>query len=347
MDSRLIQKVHMDCPVCGKIHDVEEWERISETMIKDDTISYPERYYFCTDADEEEREFETAALLNANLLTARNVYRRKHGLLTSDEIVALRRSYGLSQVELSRLMGWGEATVSRYESKAIQDESYDAMLRMIRDNPWTAIELLDRNKDRFPEARRMEIRCCMKEKLESYGKEYLSRETLESNYVDFLEPSLANGYTALNIDRLEECISYIAESVPNLFKVKLMKILWYTDALSMKLYGHAVTGLVYQHEAMGALPLGHYSLVNLERLNVHEEPNVNYDTVMLHFYPIRNMSYSHLTKENQSILDKVISKFKMCRAQEIVDYMHAETAYTETKPGEIISFELAAGIRDF
>lgn len=46
------------------------------------------------------------------------------GLLTSDEIVAIRESYGLSQVDLAKLLGWGEATISRYESKAIQDEAY-------------------------------------------------------------------------------------------------------------------------------------------------------------------------------------------------------------------------------
>lgn len=41
-----------------------------------------------------------------------------------DEIVAIRESYGLSQVDLAKLLGWGEATISRYESKAIQDEAY-------------------------------------------------------------------------------------------------------------------------------------------------------------------------------------------------------------------------------
>ena len=46
------------------------------------------------------------------------------GLLTSDEIVAIRESHGLSQADLAKLLGWGEATISRYESKAIQDEAY-------------------------------------------------------------------------------------------------------------------------------------------------------------------------------------------------------------------------------
>ena len=59
------------------------------------------------------------------------------------------------------------------------------------------------------------------------------------------------------IDKLEAAISYIAEKVSNLFKVKLMKMLWYADALSYKENGVAITGLVYRHNEMGALPIGH------------------------------------------------------------------------------------------
>ena len=47
-------------------------------------------------ADEDENEFETGTMTNENLLNARNAYRVKMGLLTSDEIVAIRESYGLS-----------------------------------------------------------------------------------------------------------------------------------------------------------------------------------------------------------------------------------------------------------
>ena len=98
-------------------------------------MTYEEKFYFCENADGEENEFETGKMINENLLNARNAYRVKMGLLTSDEIVTIRESYGLSQVDLAKLLGWGEATISRYESKSIQDEAYDTMLRMVKDNP--------------------------------------------------------------------------------------------------------------------------------------------------------------------------------------------------------------------
>lgn len=342
----LIRKIHMPCPLCDKTHEVEERKRITTITLKGEEVTYEEKFYFCTNAAENENEFENGAMTNENLLNARNAYRVKMGLLTSDEIVAIRENYGLSQVDLAKLLGWGEATISRYESKAIQDEAYDTMLRLIKDNPLQALESLKKNSDKFSVKKRLEIRAKIVEKLDSYGKEFLTRQTFEGEYANFEEPSDSNGFAILNIDKIEAMISYLAQKVNNLFKVKLMKMLWYSDVLSFAEIGRSMSGLVYRHEAMGALPVGHYSLMNLENLNVQEEMSYNYDT-MLHVYPVANMDYSVLTDEEKVILDKVIIKFKDYKTKDIVDYMHDEKAYIETKPGEIIPFSLAKEIRVF
>lgn len=341
-----IKKIHMNCPLCGRRHEVEERKHLSSITIKGEEVTYEERYYFCVNADAEENEFESAVMTNENLLRARNAYRVKHGLLTSEEIVAIRKNYGLSQVELARLLGWGEATISRYESKAIQDDAYDTMLRLIKDNPLQALEFLKKNGEKFPHSKRFEIRTKIIEKLDSYGKEFLTRQTLEGEYVNFEEPSDANGFVCLNIDKIEAVISYFAERVSNLFKVKLMKMLWYTDALAYKQNGAAITGLVYRHEAMGALPVGHYSLMNLENLDIREEISYSCDT-MLHVYPSKQADYTVLNDLEKAILEKVIGKFKSFKAKEIVDYMHEEKAYAETTAGSIIPFSLAKELRAF
>ncbi|MCR4933053.1 MAG: DUF4065 domain-containing protein [Lachnospiraceae bacterium] len=342
----VIRSVHMDCPLCDKVHELEERKRISVVDIKGEEIHYEERYFFCSNADEEENEFMTGEMMNENLLNARNAYREKHGLLTSDDIVSIRESYGLSQVDLARLLGWGEATISRYESKAIQDEAYDTMLRMIKDNPLQAMEFLKKNSDKFNGLKRAEIRSKILEKLDSYGKEYLTRQALEGEYVYYDEPSDSNGFTLLNIDKLEAAISYIAEKVDALYKVKLMKMLWYTDALSYKRTGTAMTGMVYRHQPMGALPVGHYSLMNLENLNVQIEESFTNDS-MVHIYPSKDISYDVLTVEYKKTLDDVIEKFGNYKTKDIVEYMHKEKAYIYTKQGEIIPFSLAKEIADF
>ena len=217
---------------------------------------------------------------------------------------------------------------------------------MVKDNPLQALEFLKKNAEKFTTIKRREIRIKIVEKLDAYGKEFLTRQTFEGEYVDFEEPSDANGFTILNIDKIEAMISYIAERVDNLFKVKLMKMLWYSDVLDFIENGCSMSGMVYQHEPMGALPIGHYSLMNLENLNVKEEMSYNYDT-MLHVYPTANMDYSVLDDKEKTILDKVVEKFVDYKAKDIIDYMHEEKAYIETNPGEIIPFSLAREIRKF
>lgn len=344
--STLIRKIHMECPLCDKTHEIDERKRITTTIIKGEEVTYEERFYFCANVEEDESEFETCKMTNENLLCARNAYRIKMGLLTSDEIIEIRESYGLSQVDLARLLGWGEVTISRYESKAIQDEAYDTMLRLIKDNPLKALEFLNKNSDKFSVYKKLEIREHIIEKLDSYGKEFLTRQAFKGEYVGFDEPSESNGYKTLDIDKLEAVVSYLAKFMTNLYKVKLMKSLWYSDALSYKRTGRAMTGLVYRHDTIGALPIGHYSLMNLENLNIKEEISYSYDS-MLHVYPSKKADYSILSREEKDILDDVINKFKNFKASEIVNYMHEERAYKETSNGAIIPFSLAREIRSF
>ncbi len=345
-DITLIRKIPIACPLCDKTHEIEERKRITSTIIKGEEVFYEERFYFCVNADDEENEFETGAMTNENLLNARNAYRVKMGLLTSDEIVQIRKSYGLSQVDLAKLLGWGEATISRYESKAIQDEAYDTMLRLIKDNPLKAYEYLKKNGNKFTLSKRVEIKDQIVKKLDAHGKEFLTRQTFQGEYTGFDEPSDCNGFQTLDIDKIEVVVSYLAEHMDFMYKVKLMKSLWYADALSYKETGYAITGLVYRHENMGALPVGHYSLMNLENLNVQEIMGCNGES-MFCIYPMKKVDYSILSKEEKAILDKVIKKFKDFKATDIINYMHQEKAYKETTNGQIIPFSLSKEIRDF
>lgn len=343
---KLNKKITMYCPLCEKTHEIEERKRTSTIILKGEEVTYEERYYFCANADTDENEFETGAMTNENLLNARNAYRSKMGLLTSTEIVAIRDDYGLSQVDLAKLLGWGEATISRYESKAIQDDAYDAMLRLIKDNPLQALDFLKKNSSKFSEAKLCDIKAKIVEKLDSYGKEFLTRQIFEGEYAPFEAPSDSNGFTQLNIDKIEAIISYMAEKNDTLYQSKLMRMLWYSDAISFLMSGCSMTGMVYRHESMGAIPIGHHSLMNLEKLNIKDELNNDYDTT-LHIYPTANMDYSVLNDAEKNILNKVIAKFGDCNTKDIIDYMRNEDAYKETNPGEIIPFSLTKELRAF
>ena len=44
--STLIRKVHMDCPLCDKTHEVEERKRFATIILKGEEVTYEESFIF-------------------------------------------------------------------------------------------------------------------------------------------------------------------------------------------------------------------------------------------------------------------------------------------------------------
>jgi len=65
------------------------------------------------------------------------IYRKKHDLLSADELRAIRERFSLAQAELAHLLlRLGANTVSRWESgRNAQTAAMDMLLRLIRDLP--------------------------------------------------------------------------------------------------------------------------------------------------------------------------------------------------------------------
>lgn len=337
----------MKCEMCGKEHSVEIIKEMATTYIKDELVEYEETIYFCSNCDEDEAYYVPAKILNENLMNARNAYRKMKGLLLSDEIVEFRKKYNLSQTELSKIMGFGESTISRYESKFIQDETHDNMLRIVIENPLELHKLLEKNKEQFDEYNYELIRNRIVNVINSCDNAIIKRQNLSNYYTVYSQPSIENGYTPLNIDKLEQVINFIAINVPVLNKVHLMKLLWYSDALSYKENDVAISGLVYEHNNMGALPLGHSAILELSGINVQEDDlgYFNYPTYTI--LPKNNSSTSLLSEDELNIISRVCDKFKNFTGKQIADYMHQETAYTKTNNRDIITFSYAKEIREF
>lgn len=77
------------------------------------------------------------ARINPNDVWAQNdllvfdTYRRLKGLLTSEEIKAIRKKRGLTQVQLAQLIHCGEKNITRYETGTIQDKVFDLLIRLV------------------------------------------------------------------------------------------------------------------------------------------------------------------------------------------------------------------------
>ena len=341
---KLIEKIKVDCPICSKEHYVEKRERTNKIKIKNKIIEYKEIYLLCPEAEEEENEYVNAELMDMNLQNARDAYREQNNLLTSKEIKQIRNKYKITQLEMAKLLGLGDVTVTRYETKQIQDEAHDKIMRLIDENALIALEYLENNKESFQKGERYEtIENNIKTVIFKETLSYLNKQEIEAKYVDYSEKNIENGNNELKIKTTEAIINYISQNYPNLYKVKLMKILWYIDSIAYKENEKSLTGLVYTHKKMGAVPIAYDELLKLPSIKVEEEvmDKENY-SVCYHILPNENYKPKvRLTEKEKKICDKVINKFKNFTTKELVDYMHKEKAYTDTKPNEVIDFSYA------
>ncbi|HZL33791.1 MAG TPA: type II TA system antitoxin MqsA family protein [Tepidisphaeraceae bacterium] len=83
-------------------------------------------------------------------------YRRRHKLLTPDQIRGIRERYALSQSAFATLLGTSPATLARYEGGSVQDKAYDHLLRAC-DNPEYMSDLLNREGAGLSELQRRNV----------------------------------------------------------------------------------------------------------------------------------------------------------------------------------------------
>lgn len=261
MSRKLLSRKKMLCLSCMEEHEVELVSCMDQNIFKDIPVEYPAEYYYCHRTEE---YYADEMQLRSNDISMKDAYRRKQGLLTVGDISSIRRKYGISQSDLCLLLGWGKKTITRYEGHQVQDVAHDTILRKLGEDPEWFLTLLELVKDSFSASAYGKYRETATRLFEQERDRYL-RKAIFAQYARFSDKPECNGNVRLSLDKVVDVIRYFsnAPQVVKLYKVKLMKLLWYSDALSFKRRGHAITGLIYQALPMGAVPIAHDSIIDL------------------------------------------------------------------------------------
>lgn len=338
MDYKILTRTNMLCPCCMEEHEVQTVEVMEQNFFKEVHVEYPARYFYCGQTDE---YYTDEIMLRKNDISMKNAYRRRTGLLTSDEISTIRTKYGgISQSDLCHLLGWGEKTITRYEGYQVQDSAHDTILRKLENDPEWFLSLLEAAKGSFSNGAYVKYCEAASSLFEKEQDAYL-RKSILAKYARFREYPEYNGNARISLDRVVDVVRYFSNAAQmiNLYKVKLMKLLWYSDALSYKRRSHAITGLVYRALPMGAVPIAHDSIIELHGIE-YEEIDMG-DGSGYRFKGSKDKEYRHLSKEDIVILDEIIRVFGKSSKDFIVETMHRERAYIETAPKDIILFQYA------
>ncbi|WKA50204.1 DUF4065 domain-containing protein [Planococcus liqunii] len=332
-----LKVINYNCPFCNNSHPISVMKEKTKALVNDTPVEYEEIYYHCEIEDE---DFVPKEILSRNLLAARDSYRKQNRLLTSQEIKDIRKLYKLSQKEFAQLLGWGDTTIQRYEKKSIQDETYDQRLRTVKENPKVALDSLEKHKEKFTQEKYLEIRSHLVELVKTQSVKYFNKEIIESLYVDYRMASQENGYTQLNLEKVENMLIFFTQSIPRIDRIKLMELLWYTDTLFFKKYGRGMSGQVYMNLPFGTVPKAYeeilkYSQASIEVLEKYSEEKVEYRIL-----PKSNVNLSKFSAEEISVLQYTLEKFKDMNNKKISDYMSSEIISQVKEGGHIIPYSL-------
>ncbi|MBQ4523861.1 MAG: DUF4065 domain-containing protein [Lachnospiraceae bacterium] len=322
-------------------HEVKTVRVMEHATFKKVHVDYEATYFYCDAAEE---FYMDEAQMRKNDVSLKDAYRKAQGLLTSEEMVGIRTKYDMSQRDLCVLLGWGGKTITRYESHQVQDKAHDTILKKLDQDPEWFLKLLEEAKENLSsEAYRkyFEVATVLYEK----NQDLYLRKAIEASYARFKGNGMFHGNTELSLDKVVDVIRYFAKSskVTSLYTTKLMRLMWYSDALSYKRREHAITGLIYQALPMGAVPIGYDFIIDLKDIP-YEEVDMG-ETYVYRFSLIGETEYPALSKEDKDILDIVIDKLGNMSQNEIVGFMHKEQAYVQTAPRDIILFKYAESLQ--
>lgn len=264
-------------------------------------------------------------------------YKERHNLLSSKDIVNIRNKYGLSQRGLSKLLGWGDKTIFRYEKGSIQDTTHNYVLSKLQDEK-NMIEYINENKNKLDSK-------LVNNVLSSINYSDLNNNFSFTDKFDY-EPSIYSGYKCFDYNKTCEVIRFFIGKFDKIQSVKLLKLINYADMLFFKENTVSISGLRYKHYKYGPIP-ENYDLIfhNMMENNLIDETYEILKDFECHYY--RNTDVvkdTNLNYDEICVLECVYNKFKDYGSKEISDYSHLEKGYKETKDNEYISYIYANNI---
>ncbi len=324
------------CPTCEKETDLEFVNRVEDITVRGENIPVRVEYFKCLDCGS---EFEDPQSIYDPLEVAYHEYRTRHGMVQPEEIKQFRERFGLTQLELSNLLGLGGATLSRYENGALQDDAHNTMINLAM-QPENLLELIEEKTSVLSAEKRERIINLLKDITGEHEKSFLS--ILETRFGSY-PASILSGYQPLNIAKLLNAMIFFCkgQEIP---KTKLNKLVFYADFKHYKEYSISITGVCYAHLPHGPVPdkYDYYMATLLDdekAVFVDERQFPNYTGEFL--TAIKEPDLGIFSTTEIKTLAMVKEFFEKYSAKDIRNFSHEERGYQVTRDGELISYEYA------
>jgi putative zinc finger/helix-turn-helix YgiT family protein len=328
----------MKSPITGKEMKLTKERRSMD--FRKETFEILFHFYKCEDSAE---QYTTTTLDEVNMNQVYNQYRDKFNVTFPDEIIRIRKKYGLSAAKMSEILGFGVNSYRQYEAGEMPSVANAKLIQMI-DEPNRFIEMLElcgtldeKSKNKL----RQKAQLLLDEKNRNIFnlnfKEYLLGNHLADIY---------SGYRNPNFKKFTEMVVYFSDKLSP-FKTKMNKLLFYADFLMFKHSCFSISGMRYKAIDMGPVPNNFQSIFeyldNINEIDIWttEFPN-GYSGEQFKARKDRNFNAGLFSENELKTLEKVATVFNETSTNDIINLSHLEEAWKKNeKEKNVISYEYA------
>ena len=324
----------MKSPFTGKEMKLVYEKRTSN--FRGEEYEFEHTAWLCEDTGE---QFTTDESDTASILQVTNQYRAKYGIPYTDEIISVRKRYGISAAKMSLILGIGVNQYRLYEQGEVPSVSNGRMIRSVM-NPKVMLEMV--------ESSRNEMSLTDYEKIVNKVKSVIADSEAyklgqyESKWLFAVPRGAGNGYAQQSIDKLKNILLYFIEKSGGVFFTKMNKLLFYADFVAYRQTGKGITGLAYKAIQHGPVP------VRWDRIySFYDEINqeiVQFSDGRAGTKLVSKLSpdMTEFDEDELKVLEFVCERFKSETPTQISETSHQEEAWKRNiDSDQLINYEMA------
>jgi putative zinc finger/helix-turn-helix YgiT family protein len=328
----------MKSPITGKEMKLTKERRSMD--FRKETFQIVFHYYKCEDSEE---QFTTTLMDEVNMNQVYNQYRDRFNIPFPDEIIRIRKKYGLSAAKMSEIFGFGINSYRQYEAGEMPSTANAKLIQMV-DDPKFFIDMVElcatidyKKKAKYTQKAQLLVEEKKRNIFNLNFKEYLLGNHLADIY---------SGYRNPNFEKFTEMVVYFSEKIQP-FKTKMNKLLFYSDFLMFKQSCFSISGVRYKAIDMGPVPNNFQSifeyLANEFEIDIFttEFPQ-GYTGEQFKARSDRPFNANLFSENELAVLEKVATVFKPTSTNDIIEFSHLEEAWKKNeKDKNVISYEYA------
>lgn len=278
------------CTQCRKETAYQLRKKIIPKVIKEKIYNFEIIIAVCDECGE---EMDVPGLIDLNIKSIDEQYRKEEGLISIDDIQKIMDIYNIGKAPLSLALGFGEITITRYLLGQMPSKEYSDIIKKALSSPNYMIKLLNENADKLGET--------------AYKKAIRAAEKIVGIFCVSDEMLLT--------------ISYIFERMQEITPLALQKILYFIQGIYMVMFGEPL----FKEDCMAWVHGPVYEQV----YNLFKD--FKYNPIEDNRFAIFKERFVELSEQERKVIDLVINSFGKYSGKVLEIITHNESPWKDAR----------------